>query len=162
MSEHFTARLYEPTHAHGALRQAWEQYVKPLLSRKDAPPMVLDVRPESRSLDQNAHFHALCGDIARSGIEWFGKPRKAEEWKVLLVSGHAKATKQEADVVPGLEGELVNLRESTARMSRARASSLIEYTLAFCAEHGVELRDSRQWEINPETTSAGNAGDFLE
>ena len=33
MSEHFTARLYEPTQAHGALRQAWEQYIKPLLSR---------------------------------------------------------------------------------------------------------------------------------
>ena len=38
-----------------------------------------------------------------------------------------------------------------ARMSRARASSLIEYTLAFCAEHGVELRDARQWQVNPET-----------
>lgn len=43
------------------------------------------------------------------------------------------------------------LRESTAHMSIARASSLIEYTLAFCAEHGVTLRDARQWEINPET-----------
>lgn len=149
MSERLTLRLYEPTQAHQALRQAWG-YIKPLLMAEHR--LVLEVRPENRSLDQNAHFHALCGDIARSGIEWFGKPRKAEEWKVLLVSGHAKATKQEADVVPGLEGELVNLRESTARMSRARASSLIEYTLAFCAEHGVELRDSRQWqEVDPET-----------
>ena len=142
MSDRFTARLWSAQQGHQAVEAAWG-YAKPML-------LALEVRPESRSLDQNAHFHALCGDIARSGIEWFGKPRKADEWKVLLVSGHAKATKQEADVVPGLEGELVNLRESTARMSRQRASSLIEYTLAFCAEHGVELRDSRQWEINPE------------
>ena len=43
MPDRFTARLYEPTQAHGAMRQAWEQYVKPLLSRKGAPPMVLEV-----------------------------------------------------------------------------------------------------------------------
>ena len=142
--EKITLKLWSPTQAAKDLPGVWA-WIKAMLIAGHR--LVLEVRPESRSLDQNAHFHALCGDIARSGIEWFGKPRKADEWKVLLVSGHAKATKQEADVVPGLEGELVNLRESTARMSRARASSLIEYTLAFCAEHGVELRDSRQWEI---------------
>ena len=146
--EKITLKLWSPTQAAKDLPGVWA-WIKAMLIAGHR--LVLEVRPENRSLDQNAHFHALCGDIARSGIEWFGKPRKADEWKVLLVSGHAKATKQEADVVPGLEGELVNLRESTARMSRARASSLIEYTLAFCAEHGVELRDSRQWEINPET-----------
>lgn len=149
MPDRFTVRLWSAQQGHQAVEAAWS-YAKPLLLAEHR--LVLEVRPENRSLDQNAHFHALCGDIARSGIEWFGKPRKAEEWKVLLVSGHAKATKQEADVVPGLEGELVNLRESTARMSRARASSLIEYTLAFCAEHGVALRDARQWqEVDPET-----------
>ena len=147
MPDRFTARLWNAQQGHQAIEAAWG-YAKPLLRAEDR--LVLEVRPENRTLDQNAHFHALCGDIARSGIEWFGKTRKADEWKVLLVSGHAKATKQEADVVPGLEGELVNLRESTARMSRQRASSLIEYTLAFCAEHGVELRDSRHW-VDPET-----------
>ena len=142
MPDRFTARLWNAQQGHQAIEAAWG-YAKPLLLAEHR--LVLEVRPENRTLDQNAHFHALCGDIARSGIEWFGKPRKADEWKVLLVSGHAKATKQEADVVPGLEGELVNLRESTARMSRPRASSLIEYTLAFCAEHDVALRDARQW-----------------
>lgn len=147
MPDRFTARLWNAQQGHQAIEAAWG-YAKPLLLAEHR--LVLEVRPENRTLDQNAHFHALCGDIARSGIEWFGKTRKADEWKVLLVSGHAKATKQEADVVPGLEGELVNLRESTARMSRARASSLIEYTLAFCAEHGVELRDARQWSVGLE------------
>lgn len=33
VAERFTARLYEPVQAHEAMRQAWEQYVKPLLSR---------------------------------------------------------------------------------------------------------------------------------
>jgi hypothetical protein len=102
------------------------------------------VKPPNRSLDQNAHFHALCSDLARSPVEWFGKRRTLEEWKVLLVSGHTKATDGEVDIVPGLEGEMVNVRESTARMGVARASSLIEYTLAFCASRGVELTETRR------------------
>lgn len=103
---------------------------------------VVEVREPKRSLDQNAKFHAICEDLARSGLLWAGKERTAEEWKVLLVSGHGVATKEGADVVMGLEDELVNLRESTAKMSVARGSSLIEYTLAFCATYDVEIRES--------------------
>ena len=97
------------------------------------------VAPANRSLDQNAFFHALCGDLAKSPMTWAGKRRKDTEWKTLLVSGHTKATEGEVEFVPGLEGEFVNIRESTASMTVARANSLIEYTLAFCASHGVEL-----------------------
>ena len=68
-----------------------------------------------------------------------GKPRTLEQWKVLLVSGHAVATKEGAELVPGIEGEFVNLRESTALMSKRRSASLIEYTLAFQAMHDVKI-----------------------
>lgn len=100
------------------------------------------VAPANRSLDQNAKFHALCTDIAASGMKWAGKARNADEWKVLLVSGHTKATTGEVEFVPGLEGEFVNIRESTARMGVKRAASLIEYTLAFCATHGIEIKET--------------------
>lgn len=98
----------------------------------------VEVSEPKRNGDQNAKFHALCSDIARSGYQWMGKPRTADEWKVLLVSGHAVATKLGAEIVPGLEGEFVNIRESTARMSKGRASSLIEYTIAWMEEHEIE------------------------
>lgn len=97
-----------------------------------------------RNVEQNAKFHAMCSVIARSGLEWAGKPRSAAQWKVLLVSGHARATGHEFDMVPGIEGEFVNLRESTALMSVKRSSSLIEYTVAFCALRGVRLGDQRE------------------
>jgi hypothetical protein len=93
----------------------------------------------TRNGEQNAKFHALCGDLAKSGLQWMGKPRTLEQWKVLLVSGHAVATKEGAEVVPGIEGEFVNIRESTALMSKKRSASLIEYTLAFCAMRDVEV-----------------------
>jgi hypothetical protein len=122
-----------------ALLQALFEQCKPHLiaGRK------LEVRvvPETRTGEQNAKFHALCSDLSKSGLPWAGKPRDAAAWKVLLVSGHAMATKEGAEIVPGLEAEFVNLRESTALMSKARGTSLIEYSLAFCAEHGVATQE---------------------
>ena len=95
-----------------------------------------------RSLDQNAKFHALTSDIAKSGHQWLGKRRDAAAWKVLLVSGHAVATKEGSEIVPGLEGEFVNLRESTALMGKRRGASLIEYTLAFMAMNDIHITEA--------------------
>jgi len=103
--------------------------------------MVVTIRKPKRSLDQNAIFHAICDDIAKSKIEWFGRERSAEEWKVLLVSAHAAATGRGCEMVQGLEGELVQVRESTAAMSVSRSSSLIEYAVAWATQHGITLRD---------------------
>jgi hypothetical protein len=99
---------------------------------------VITVAEPTRNSEQNAKFHAICSDLAKSAVEWSGKRRDAAQWKVLLVSGHAVATKLGAEIVPGLEGEFVNIRESTALMSKARGSSLIEYAMAFVASHELE------------------------
>ena len=100
--------------------------------------MVVTIKPRTRSLEQSAKFHAQCGELANSGLMWAGKRRTAAQWKVLMVSGHAIATKEGAEIIPGVEGEFVNIRESTAYMSRARGSSLIEYTAAFIADNVVK------------------------
>lgn len=102
--------------------------------------LVVSVKPETRTLSQNAIFHAICDDIAKSGFQWAGKRRSAAQWKVLLVSAHSVATKADCEIVPGLEGEYVNLRESTAQMDKARSSSLVDYSLAFCAMQGVAVQ----------------------
>ena len=98
----------------------------------------VECKPPKRGAEQNAKFHAMCDDLAKSDLKWAGRSRNAAEWKVLLVSGHSKATNEAFDIVPGLEGEFVNLRESTALMSVKRSSSLIEYAAAFMAMQGVE------------------------
>jgi len=53
---------------------------------------IVTIQEPTRTLDQSVKFHAICGDIAKSGLLWAGKPRAAAQWKVLLVSGHAVAT----------------------------------------------------------------------
>lgn len=147
MSDRLVLRLHNAQQAHQAIQQAWA-HAKGYLMASGAP-MVLEVRPETRSDRQNRLLHALFGDVARQA-EWLGKKRTAEEWKLLFVSGHAVATKQGADLVPGLEGEFLNLRESTARMGKARMASLLDYVMSWAIEHGVELREARQW-VDAET-----------
>jgi hypothetical protein len=73
-----------------------------------------------------------------------GKPRKKDVWKVLLISAHAAATDEGSEVVPGLEGEFVNIRESSALMSVRRAASLITYALAYCDTNGIALHETRR------------------
>ena len=120
--------------AHDMARQRAIQAVK------DAPQgYAVTVSEPSRSLDQNAKFHAICTDLGKSQVLWAGKRRTAIEWKVLLVSGHATATHEGSEIVPGIEGEFVNIRESTALMRKKRGASLIEYTLAFCAMNDVKI-----------------------
>ena len=92
---------------------------------------IVTIKEPTRTGDMNAKFHAICSDLSKSNIQWAGKKRSAAEWKVLLVSGHAMVTKEGSEMIPGLEGEFVNVRESTALMSKKRGSSLIEYATAF-------------------------------
>lgn len=117
-----------------AARFVWELPVD-----KDKP-LVVEIKPMTRSMEQNSRFHAMCSDVARQAT-YAGRKLSLEQWKVLFVSGHAIATKQGADMIPGIEGEFVNLRESTAAMTVARMASLIEYVQAWCAENGVMMRD---------------------
>jgi len=100
------------------------------------------IAPRTRSLDQNAKLHAILQDLANSPLKWAGKRRSLDEWKAIVISGHAVATDLPGEVIPGIEGEFVAIRESSARMSVARSSSLIEYILAFCATHGVDLTET--------------------
>ncbi len=135
-----TVFLNNAQQGHAVLAELWN-WVKPFLLA--GWQLSIKVTPKKRTDGQNERFHAICGDIAKSGLQWAGKPRTAAQWKVLLVSGHAVATGEGAEMVPGLENEFVNIRESTAQMSVRRGSSLIEYATAFATTHGVKLNDPR-------------------
>jgi hypothetical protein len=103
---------------------------------------VVRIEPPNRSNAQNAKLHAILSDLANSDMTWAGKRRTMEEWKAIIISGHAVATGSGGEVIPGIEGEFVAIRESSAHMGVARAASLIEYLLAFCATNGVELTET--------------------
>lgn len=135
------ATLYNAQQGHQKLMEVWELAKAHLMANRR---MVLELKEETRKESQSRKFHALCGDVARSKFPWAGKPRSAAQWKFLFVSGHAKATGLEVEIVPGLEGEWLNIRESTALMSIPRSASLIEYTQAFCALNKIPTVEDRE------------------
>lgn len=110
------------------------------LSTDSEKPLVVQIKPLTRSLEQNAKLHALIADIA-SQCEFQGKKRDIETWKMILVSAHKIATGGQAEMAIGLEGEVINLRESTAQMGVKRMTSLIEYVTAWGVENGVRFND---------------------
>ncbi|MBE2898101.1 recombination protein NinB [Pasteurellaceae bacterium TAE3-ERU1] len=103
-------------------------------------PLVLEIKPLTRTLEQNAKLHAMLTDISKQ-CEFQGKKHNVETWKTIMVSAHAIATGKPAEMAIGLEGEVINLRESTAQMSVKRLASLIEYVQAWGVGNGVHFND---------------------
>lgn len=99
---------------------------------------VVTLAEPNRTLDQNSLLHPILTEISKQAL-WMGKKRPMLQWKTLMVSAHAVATGQPAEMTVGIEGEVVNLRESTAAMSKKRFSSLVEYVLSWCAENDILL-----------------------
>lgn len=136
MMEKSTWTLSEKAQARAAFGVAYERGMAHVLQGGRA---VLELRPERRSDVQSAKLHALFGDISKRHT-FHGRQLTPEQVKVLFIAGHSIATGGGSDLVPGLEGGLCNIRESSARMSVARMASLIEYTMAWAANNGLDLR----------------------
>lgn len=99
----------------------------------------VEIKERTRTADQNAALHAMLTDISRQK-DWAGKKRSVDEWKCLMVSGHRIALKQAGEVIPGIEGEFVQLRKSTTAMGVKELGSLLEYVSAWAAMNDVKLR----------------------
>jgi hypothetical protein len=104
--------------------------------RPDGDVLILQER--MRSLPQNALLHHLFG-IAAKHATFHNRTLSPTQWKVLFISGHAIASGIGADMIPGLEGEFVNIRESSAQMGVRRMNSLIEYVTAWLTTNDVQL-----------------------
>ena len=110
------------------------------LPADDKKPLVIKIQPMTRNLEQNNKLHAMLSDISKQ-CEFNGKKRDLDTWKMIMVSAHRIATGDKAEMVIGLEGEIINLRESTAQMSVKRMASLIEYVTAWGVQNGVKFND---------------------
>ena len=150
MSERLTLRLFSATQGHEALQQIWRQ-AKALLTRQDAPPLVVELREETRSLKQNALLHAMLGDISRQ-VEWAGKKRDAETWKRLLTAAWLRARGESVELLPALDGHGVDVVfRHTSKLTRAECAELCDFIAAWAIERGVEFREAMQWKVDTET-----------
>lgn len=127
-------RLYSVPQAHGVMTGLWERMQEHL---KDGHRLTLEVRPETRSDAQNRLLHSRLGDVARQ-CEWAGQKWDAEDWKRLITAAWCRANKQQALIVPSLDGQGFDvLYRRTSQLSRAECVELSDYIMAWGSEREV-------------------------
>ena len=124
-------RCYEPAQAHKVLTSVvWPEVKAQTMAGRR---MVVEVRPETRSLEQNARLWAMLADISKQ-VEWYGHRLTPDEWKDVF-SASLKRTK----VVPGLDGGFVVCGQSTSKMTIAEMCEMQDLMEAFGAQKGVRF-----------------------
>jgi hypothetical protein len=126
-----TISLYNRQQARQALTAQVFPYLDSAL--QGSRRWVLTIRPETRSLQQNALLWATLTDISQQ-VDWYGRKLSPENWKHVF-----SAALKKQDVVPGLDGGFVVLGLSTSKMTVGEMAELQELMEAFGAENGVRF-----------------------
>ena len=100
---------------------------------------ILNVKPATRSNEQNALLWSLLSEVSRAKPD--GREMTADQWKsVFMDAAGFKPT-----FVPTLDGDsFLCLGYKSSRLTKAEFSDLIECIHEYCARKGVqpELRDA--------------------
>ena len=96
---------------------------------------VVEVKPRTRSLEQNSRMWALLQEISDQ-VDWYGRKLTPTEWKDVF-----SAALKKQDVVPGIEGGFVVIGQRTSRMSVKEMSDLMTLMEAFGVEHNVRFTE---------------------
>ena len=133
MSQKLTIQCWEPVQAHRAMTaQIWPMLKSMLMA---GHRMVLELKPVTRSLEQNAKMWACLTDISKQ-VNWYGNTLSPDDWKHVL---SASLRKQRA--VPGIDGGFVVVGLQTSQMTIAEMSEMIELAHAFGVDRGVLFHD---------------------
>lgn len=92
---------------------------------------VMTLREPTRTLEQNARFHAMIDDLVRQKPE--GRTHDKDTWKAIIVRALRKEMRFERD----LDGEMFPLPKRSSEMTVREMSDAIEIMNAYAAQHGV-------------------------
>lgn len=135
-------RCYEPAQAHKVLTSVvWPEVKAQTMAGRR---MVVEVRTETRSLEQNRLMWPLLTAFSEQ-LEWpvNGRMTKLtpDEFKDVLSAGfHGEAVR----LAMGLNGGVVMLGQRTSRFTKPQFAEWIEFLYATAADRGVRLP---AWEV---------------
>ena len=135
-------RCYEPAQAHKVLTSVvWPEVKAQTMAGRR---MVVEVRPETRSLEQNRLMWPLLTAFSEQ-LEWpvNGCMTKLtpDEFKDVLSAGfHGEAVR----LAMGLNGGVVMLGQHTSKFTKPQFTEWIEFLYATAADRGVRLP---AWEV---------------
>jgi len=131
VSDRAVITCFNPVQARKALDGfVWERLKAMLVA---GHRMVVEVKPETRSSQQNRRLWAMLTDISEQ-VDWYGRKLSPTDWKHVFT-----ASLRKLDVVPNLDGTgFVALGLSTSTMTKREMSDLMELMSAFGSEHSVK------------------------
>ena len=104
--------------------------------------LTLEVKDASKSREQEEKYHAIIGDIAKQA-QHMGAKWDSETWKRLLVDKYCRETGLNSQIMANLDNDgLVQLGFQTRKFTKEQASEFVEFLLAWCAENGIELKET--------------------
>ncbi len=147
--EKINLKLWSPIQAAKELPAVW-QWIKAMLIAGHR--LVLEIRPESKTRDQEKKYHAMIGDVAEQA-QHLGAKWEPEDWKRLLVDKFARETdRTPGKIIPNLDKTgVVEVGVLTRNFSRRDGSDFIEWLYAWGVENGIEWIDAHQWIVDAET-----------
>lgn len=92
---------------------------------------VLNIAEAKRTTDQNSKFWAMLSDISRA--KPMGRRHTPDDWKAVFMN----ACGWECQFIEGLDGRPFPQGFRSSQLTKHQMMVLIDYMLAFGAEHGV-------------------------
>lgn len=129
--------LNNPQQARELLQRLWPE-IKNIFANGDK--MILQVKKATRSISQNAKFHAMISIIALA-MRTAGSKWTDDDWKRLLIDQWAHDTGRKLGrVAPSLDDErVVQLGWQSHKFTVAEATDFIEWLYAWASEKGIEI-----------------------
>jgi hypothetical protein len=97
---------------------------------------LVNIRPETRSNEQNALLWSLLSEVSRAKPD--GREHTPDVWKALFMSACGHAVQFET----GLDGKPFPLGFRSSRLTKEQMTDLIEFILQYCAEKGIHVREA--------------------
>jgi hypothetical protein len=127
--------LETPEQASAVMSKIWPKVKENLKAGK---LLRMEIKPESKSRDQEQKYHAMLGEIAEQA-QHLGAKWSTEDWKRLLVDLFAKETGLEGcKIIPSLDGAgIVQLGLQTRNFTKEQAMEFITFLEAWGAINGI-------------------------
>jgi hypothetical protein len=103
--------------------------------------LTLEIKPASKSRDQEEKYHAIIGDTAKQA-QHMGAKWDAETWKRLLVDKYVREIGLTSKIMANLDNDgLVQLGFQTRKFTKEQASEFVAFLICWCDQNGIELND---------------------
>jgi len=97
---------------------------------------IVEVKPLTRTLEQNAKLWAMLTDVSEQ-VNWHGQKLTPEDWKHVF-----SAALNQQRVVPNIDSTgFVVLGQSTSKMTVLQMADMIELINAFGSERNVNFKE---------------------